>query len=254
MENEMLEQNPLNDVLFIVLLYKNENFNTLAPYDIEIMGKKMWEWVALCGNGATIKTAPCTNESNIINLIKPFVGKEKYTFVFYSDTPLLTRETVLEIFENFKQSEQNVLKLERGYMFNSEYLKNCETVLADIDQRFNCDEFLQVNGYKELSEVTGILKYSIIGYHMDKGVYFIDPKSTFIDADVVIEKNVTIYPNNTIKGQSYIGENVVLEPNNTIINSIISKNVIVKNSYINSSAVSENVIVGPFEKIINKNS
>ena len=88
---------------------------------------------------------------------------------------------------------------------------------------------------------------------MTNGVYVVDPKTTFVDADVVIEKGVRIEPNNTIKGESYVGENSVLEPNNTIINSIISQNVIIKNSYLSNSRIADNMIVGPFETIVDKN-
>lgn len=254
-EKEILgaEINPLEDVLFIVLLAKNEKLQVKAPYDIEILGKKMWQWVALSGDGAKIKTTPCTEESDVISLIKPFVKDEKYTMVFYSDTPLLSRESVIEILEYFKGRHQNVLKLKRGFVFNSEYLLNCEKILSDTNSLFDSAEFEPVNSFQKLSEVTQTLRDMILSYHMDNGVYVVDPKTTYIDADVVIEKGVRIEPNNVIKGESYIGENSVLEANNTISNSIISNNVIVKNSYVSGSRISENMIVGPFETVLDKN-
>lgn len=247
------EENPLEDVLFIVLLVKNDEFGIRAPYDEEILGKKMWEWVALSGSGAKIKTTPCTENSDVISLIKPFVGNEKYTMVFYSDTPLLSRESVIEILQHFKLSDQNVLKLKRGFVFNSEYLLNCEKILSEEDPLFNSAEFDGVNGFEDLAFVTNEIKDKILKYHMSNGVYIVDPKSTFIDAQVVIEKNVKIFPNNVIKGESYIGEGCTLEPNNTIIDSILSKNIIVKSSYISNSRISDNMIVGPFETVIDKN-
>ena len=247
------EVNPLQDVLFIVLLNKNENMGVKAPYDIEIMGKKMWQWVALAGDGAKIKTTPCTEDSDVINLIKPFIKDEKYTMVFYSDTPLLSRSSVIEILEYFKARDLNVLKVKRGFVFNSEYLLNCEKVLASANAMFDDEQFNAVDSYDKLTKITQKLRDMILDYHMSNGVYILDPKTTYIDADVVIEKGVKIEPNNTIKGESYIGEYSVLEPNNTIKDSIISKNVIVKNSYISSSRISENLIVGPFESVIDKN-
>lgn len=254
MENlHIAQENIFNDVLFIVLLNKNEDFGVRAPYDLQIYGKKMWEWVALSGSGAKIKTTPCTKDSNIINLIKPFVGQEKITMVFYSDTPLLSRNTVIEILEFFKSSGKNVLKLKRGFVFDSDYLLNCENILAETDERFNCSQFEEVNGFNKLAQVSCVLKQNILNYHMNNGVYILDPSSTHIDADVVIEKGTTIMPNNTIKGNSYIGENCTLEPNNIIVNSILSKNVVVKCSYVCNSGISENMIIGPFQTVLDKN-
>jgi len=253
MENLVDINNPLKDVLFIILLNKNEEMLVKAPYDIEILGKKMWQWVALAGDGAKIKTTPCTKDSDVINLIKPFVGDEKYTMVFYSDTPLLSRQSVIEILEYFISKNQNVLKLKRGYVFNSEYLLNCEKILASENPIFDGEDFECVDSYENLTKVTQKLKDLIINYHMQNGVYFVDPKTTFVDADVVIEKGTIIEQNNVIKGESYIGENCKLEPNNTIKDSIISKNVVVKNSYVSGSRISENMIVGPFDVVIDKN-
>lgn len=247
------ELNPLSDVLFIVLLYKNENMNVRAPYDIEIMGKKMWEWVALAGDGAKIKTMPCTKDTDVISLIKPFVGNETYTMVFYSDTPLISRQMVIEILDYFKAKDQNALVLKRGMVFKSEYLLNCERVLAGENELFAGLEFESVDNFEKLSKINQTLKDQILKYHMLNGVFFTDLNTTHIDADVVIEKGVRIEANNTIKGQSYIGENCTLEPNNIIKDSIISKNVIVKNSYILNSGIAENMIVGPFESVINQN-
>ena len=46
------------------------------------------------------------------------------------------------------------------------------------------------------SEIENKVRENILKYHMNNGVYIVDPKSTFIDADVVIEKGVKIMPNN----------------------------------------------------------
>ena len=256
MENlNVIQENetPLNNVLFVVLLNRNESFGVRAPYDLNVMGKKMWEWVALTGDGATIKSTPCTEESDILTLIKPFVKNEEYTMVFYSDTPLISRESVIEILEYVKSRDLNVLKLARGYVFNSEYLLNCESIMATENKLFDGEEFEKIDSFEKLEKVNIKLRDMILKFHMENGVYIKDKNSTFIDADVVIEKGVVIEPNNIITGESYIGEKATLESNNVIKDSIISNNVIVKSSYISNSRIAENMIVGPFESVINKN-
>lgn len=247
MENGL---NNLENVLFVVLLYKNEKFNVRAPYDIEIMGKKMWEWVALAGNGANIKTIPCTKDSDVVSLIKQFVKNEKYAVALYSDTPLVTKSTILEILEYFKQKDLSVLKFKRGFVFDCEYLLNCDRVLCDSNPLFDSDEFEAVEDFVKLAKVTEEIRNRILNFHMQNGVQILDFNSTYIDCDVVIEVNVVIYPNNHISGNSYIGEYVKLFPNNVIKNSIISNGAVLKGAYVVESRISENAIIEPFEKVI----
>ena len=94
---EQKEQNWLNeDVLVIILLNKNFDFVvSRTPYDIDICGKKMWEWVALSCGDCEIKTTVCTEESDILTLIKPYLNNKKWTFVLYSDTPLFSTSTFI---------------------------------------------------------------------------------------------------------------------------------------------------------------
>lgn len=242
-----------NDVLFMVLLYKNENFQVRAPYDLDILGKKMWQWVAMAGDGFDIKTTPCTCNSDVLSLIKPYIKNHKFVFVLYSDTPLITKNNVLEILDYFKYNNLNVLKMERGFVFNAEYLKSCDSIMASENSLFNGEEFKPIDCYEKLYVTTKKLQEQILDYHIKNGIQILDKNSTYIDADVVIEKGCVIYANNSIKGNSYLDENVVLEPNNVIKDSILSKNVIVRSSYVGNSRISENLIVGPFEAVIDKN-
>ena len=101
---------------------------------------------------------------------------------------------------------------------------------------------------------TNILKNRILDFHLHNGVFIEDKNSTFIDASVIIESGVKIEPNNVLKGETYIGKNVVLEPNNTILSSIISSGCDIKSSYIKNSKITENMVVGPFELIEEKES
>lgn len=242
-----------DDVLVIILLNKNTNFKgTFKPYEIEIFGKKMWEWVALCADECIIKTLPCTEESDILSLIKPMLTDAKYTAVFYSDTPLLTRETFLEILDYIEYRQQNVLKLSRGYVFNTDYIKNASSIVNNQVVYFNEEDFLTCYDYKQLALASEILKSRILDFHLKNGVQIQDLSTTFIDSDVVIESGVIIEANNIIKGQSFIGKNCRLKPFNYIENSIISDGVSLSFSSIIESKISENLNIGPFKEIRKK--
>ena len=77
-----------NDVLAIVLLYRNANFKgVIKPYNLEICGKKMYEWTMESVSDFEVKTIACDDHSNIVPLIKPLLNNKKTTIVLYSDTP-----------------------------------------------------------------------------------------------------------------------------------------------------------------------
>ena len=244
-----------NDVLVIVLLNKNNNFQGfIKSYELELCGKKMWEWVKMSVEGYDCKTITCTEESDILTLIKPLLDDHQWTFVLYSDTPLIKKSTVEEIlsYANFKNV--NVLNLTRGYVFKTEYIKNTESILSSQIEYFDEEDFMTVYDLKQLAYATDILKNRILDFHMRKGVYVESPALCTIEADVIIESGTKLFGSQNIRGRSIIGKNCVLQGNNEIIDSIISDNCNIVSSYIKSSRISENMIVGPFEGIIKKST
>ena len=244
-----------NDVLAIVLLYKSSNFNgIIKPYNLDVCGKKMFEWVCDSVDGIETKTIACDENSNIVPLIKPLLNSKKTTIVLYSDTPLLSRQTVKEILSYFEISHLNVLKLERGWVFNTEYISGADSVSSVLSRSFGENEFERVANASSLEKAKSILNNKILDFHLNNGVLIDNKASTFIDATAIIESGVKIQPNNIIKGETYIGKNVVLGANNVIVSSIISAGCEIYSSHIKNSKISENMIVGPFEVIEEKES
>lgn len=244
-----------NDVLAIVLLYRNANFKgVIKPYNLEICGKKMYEWAMESVSDFEVKTIACDDHSNIVPLIKPLLNNKKTTIVLYSDTPLITKNTIYEILDYFSIRHLNVLKLNRGWVFDTEYISKAESVTSVITREFGENDFFAVGDAYTLEKATNVLKNRILDFHLNNGVFIEDKNTTFIDASVIIESGVKIEPNNVLKGETYIGKNVILEPNNTIISSIISSGCDIKSSYVKNSKITENMVVGPFELIEEKES
>lgn len=253
LSKEILLTDAESDVQVIILLFKNPNFaGILKPYELDLCGKKCWEWVELACTGYSIKTTTCTPETDIIRLIKPLLTDKKYTMVLYSDTPLLTKDTIEEILSYVRSRDINILNLIRGYVFNTEYIKNVEDIKGTLIEKFNENEFIVAYDLKQFEYIGKILNRKILDYHLKNGVIITDTGSTFINADVIIESGSIIEPNNIIKGKTYIGKFCHLESGNSIIDSFISDNCILKASYIFNSKIDKNIIVGPFEKVINK--
>lgn len=119
------------------------------------------------------------------------------------------------------------------------------------------EETMGVNSRVQLSEAELVMRNRINKMHMENGVTLIDPNSTYIDMDVEIGNDTTIYPGNVIQGKTKIGANCTIHSNSRIENSVIDNNVTIQCSTILESKIGEGTTVGPFayvrpESIIGK--
>lgn len=89
--------------------------------------------------------------------------------------------------------------------------------------------------------------------HRRAGVRIIDPSNTYIDKDVVIGDNVTIYPNNYIYGLSVIGNNTIIYPNCLIVDSVIGENCEIGpfSNIKQKSKIGNNSIIGAYVEVKN---
>ncbi|MBR2220611.1 MAG: hypothetical protein IJ975_00545 [Clostridia bacterium] len=234
----------------IILLYQNPAFKG-APraFDLEICGKPMWKFVELAAGAFPIKTTICTPESDVLEIIKPMLGAARHTLVLYSDTPLIKKSTILEIAAFAEVHDVNVLKLPRGYVFNTEYIKTAENIIAPSVQYFGDEDFIQVFDFRQLEFVTNILQNRILEFHQKNGVFIKNLATTFIDADVVIEPGVVIAPNNHILGSSIISRGTKLLPNNVLQNATIGANCMLCGAYINGAKIPSGTRVEAYQKI-----
>jgi bifunctional UDP-N-acetylglucosamine pyrophosphorylase/glucosamine-1-phosphate N-acetyltransferase len=111
------------------------------------------------------------------------------------------------------------------------------------------EEVTAVNSKVELADAELIMRRRINRKHMENGVTIIDPSSTYIDSEVIIGKDTTIYPGNVLQGKTVIKEECVLYPNNRIADSILQNGVIVQSSVVIESQIGEETTVGPFAYI-----
>lgn len=233
-----------NDTSVDVILLKINNpvFKLVGKksYDIELLGKSMINWVKLAVQEYNVTEIECGIDSTILDTVKPYLKDGKYTVILYSDTPLITQNTINDIITYVMAKGLKVCKLNRGFVFETEYLKTCEKIYSLNTYSFNEQDFMPAINFNELNKITAILQYRINEFHMQNGVQLIKPETLTIEADVVIGNNVVIYPFNELKGETVIGDNVTLYSNNSISNSIIFENSTVEHSTISDSVIKEN--------------
>ena len=114
-------------------------------------------------------------------------------------------------------------------------------------------QFLGVNNRWELAQAEDILRKKYLSFWaVNVGATIHMPETVWIEFDTDLSKDVEIFQNVVLKGETKIGEGTVIEPNCIITNSKIGKNVkILANSIIEDSIIEDNAVIGPFARIRN---
>ena len=114
-------------------------------------------------------------------------------------------------------------------------------------------QFLGVNNRWELAQAEDILRKKYLSFWaVNVGATIHMPETVWIEFDTDLSKDVEIFQNVVLKGETKIGEGTVIEPNCIIKNSKIGKNVrVLANSIIEDSIIEDNAVIGPFARIRN---
>jgi bifunctional UDP-N-acetylglucosamine pyrophosphorylase/glucosamine-1-phosphate N-acetyltransferase len=108
---------------------------------------------------------------------------------------------------------------------------------------------LGVNTLAELATVRNVMRRRILRSHMLAGVSVVDPATTYVDIDVDIAPDVTLFPQTRVLGSSVVGANSRIGPNTTLHNATIGKDVTITYSVVRDSAIARGATVGPFAHI-----
>ncbi len=156
------------------------------------------------------------------------------------------------------------------YMFYVPYLKEAikylkpsektgETYVTDIieimtELGFICRSFMAseiteifgVNDRWELSFAESVLKMRILENLAKSGVSIHSPESIYIEPDVVVEKDVELFPNIVLRGSTIIKQKAKIMNGSYLENAIIEQEAMVlPMSYIKNSTIGEKVVTGP---------
>jgi bifunctional UDP-N-acetylglucosamine pyrophosphorylase/glucosamine-1-phosphate N-acetyltransferase len=111
------------------------------------------------------------------------------------------------------------------------------------------EELLRVDDRIKLNEAEKIVSERIIRKHMENGVTFHLPHTSFIHAKVKIGKDTEILPGTILEGDTIIGEKCLIGPYSRIEDGIIGNGVSFMNSVMTQSQIGDNTKVGPFAYI-----
>ncbi|MCY4411613.1 MAG: bifunctional UDP-N-acetylglucosamine diphosphorylase/glucosamine-1-phosphate N-acetyltransferase GlmU [Caldilineaceae bacterium] len=108
------------------------------------------------------------------------------------------------------------------------------------------EETFGINDRSQLAAAAQALRQRINTEHMLSGVTIVDPASTYIDAEVTIGQDSTIYPGTHLQGRTNVGEGCRIGPNSRIVDSAIGDDCRVEYSVIEQAAMERGSEVGPF--------
>lgn len=178
--------------------------------------------------------------------------------VFFESLPALTKNTLGKLLEQncgLLADQQHrplalfaprevTLRLSGNPATLVEELKGLGPMLTEISLTAQ-DGCVVTNGL-ELYQCQQLLRRRINLAHMEAGVTIMDPDSTYISPDALVEPGARIMPGCFIYGQSHIEATAVIGPNSMIIDSVIGCGAVVNNSQVVESVVGAQTTVGPF--------
>jgi bifunctional UDP-N-acetylglucosamine pyrophosphorylase/glucosamine-1-phosphate N-acetyltransferase len=107
-------------------------------------------------------------------------------------------------------------------------------------------EAMGINNRVHLTEAITLLRQRINEKWMSEGVTIIDPTTTYIEPDVLIGKDTTIWPNTFVKGRAWIGDNCQIGPNTIIQDSVVGHRSTILCSVMEFAIVENDVEMGPY--------
>jgi len=121
--------------------------------------------------------------------------------------------------------------------------------VATIDASDAATSLAHVKDRVDLATAEALLQARIWEAHMQAGVTVQHPSSTFIDATVEIDEDVTLEPDVTLKGATRIGRDTVIKSGSYIVDSVIGERCTIWASVIEDSVIGDDVRVGPFSHL-----
>ncbi|ABW10228.1 Nucleotidyl transferase [Parafrankia sp. EAN1pec] len=103
-----------------------------------------------------------------------------------------------------------------------------------------------VNDRVQLSEAGRTLRERITRAAMLGGATIVDPVTTWIDVDVTLEPDTTVWPNTHLRGATTIATGAEVGPDCTLIDTVVGAGARVVSSVTERAEVGAGAVVGPF--------
>ena len=131
------------------------------------------------------------------------------------------------------------------------YLTDVVAALAGMGHRVgavqaNAAETQGVNDRWQLALAERELRNRTNRHWLLNGVTMLDPRQTFIDVNVTIGRDVTLYPGTMLQGSTVIGDGCELGPDTRLSDCTVGTGAVVQHSVGHSAEIGNNAVVGPY--------
>ncbi|MCD6546042.1 MAG: bifunctional UDP-N-acetylglucosamine diphosphorylase/glucosamine-1-phosphate N-acetyltransferase GlmU [Thermotogae bacterium] len=211
-------------------------------------------------------------ENNSMTILTTFLSNPRgYGRIVRNDSgkiiSIIEETDADEEIKKIKEVNSGICVFKASDLINSlKYLKNDnkqgEYYLTDIVKIFldsgknvgtflteDPNEILGINDRMQLSKVERLLRLRVNEEHMLNGVTIVDPESTFIAPEVVIEMDTIIQPSTIIYGNTKIGRGCEIGPFTIIKDCTIENNVKIVQSNCEGAWIFSNTSIGPFARL-----
>ena len=212
-----------NDNIFVLVL-SLEQYQDTTLLSQPICGRNMTEWMAATTAPFQTKTIVVSPDDDIITLFKNNLTSAAFTVITYIDMPMLTTKDITDAVDYCFQKNAPAVKLPRGWVFNTELVAQSETFPIAEFHAANQDNYAVAFNNSQIAKIRMMMQERINQQHLKNGVILIDPTHTYIDADVQINKDVTIEPNAHLCGKTVIHSGTTILDGCHITDSVIGQN------------------------------
>jgi bifunctional UDP-N-acetylglucosamine pyrophosphorylase/glucosamine-1-phosphate N-acetyltransferase len=81
---------------------------------------------------------------------------------------------------------------------------------------------------------------------MRRGVTMVDPERTYVETEVELASDVTLFPGTVLQGATVVGRNSVLGPDARLVDCVVGDDVVVEQAVAVRAEIGEGARVGPF--------
>ncbi len=231
-----------DDNLVTVVLIK-----TNPICEAKIAGKSVLDWTKSAVNMFHVIISESTED--YLSIAKQVSTKSQYIFVMPAQHPLLLKKDVMEMVDYIVYKNLTHAKFACGEIFLVEALPKMDQVTDIFMVPIAVDRCAKIENEVTMGAYSAIIQNRIITYHMEQGVRVIDPKTTFIDSNVIIGNGVTLAPFVSLINGTVVGDHCFIDSFSIIDHSTLMPNSRVNSSHLQNVVVHSFVTVDPYQHL-----